>query len=578
MNAAQHTRDDTGWRAVLAEMLAGTRDAALRFPVTVVLILLMALDASLLIEDADFLGGGGTDFVLPFLAGALASLAASLFGEARGLDLWARHSSAVIAGLIGFGLLWLDFTAQTLEWALIPGLAGLVLVAAHLGRGTAEAFWLFDAQLAFASLLAALALLLFAGGISAILASLTYLFGVPVPNSLYAHVWAISGLFGAPLFGLGQIPKDFEAEPDATAAGFMERGMRALGDFVAAPLLIVYAAILHLYAVKIVATGAVPQGQIGWLVLAFGFCVFGALILINPFFNAARAPTRLVLRAWPTALPVPLILLGYALLLRCRNYGITPERYLLGVFGLTAALLVLLQIPRRTRGDIRVMAALPAIALVLAGFGPQGAVATSIRSQADRFLGLVENRPVEGRSHDEALSALRFLAARRALDRVAPEGFSDWRAETSRYRAIARAYDLDPDRPRSFGSRFFNLNYEQPGAFESAGYDLGVANLALYGSSQRRESVTLPSGRTLDLTLERDAIVVGLGDTTARFVLGGGLLTDLVRSGGGNAPRLELSAGARRIAIVPTFLHGVLEPEPRLDNITGTLLLRSEDW
>jgi len=567
----------SGWRAVLAEMVSGAREAVSRFPVTVILLLLMALDASFLIEGDGLFSGGGSDFVLPFLAGALASLAASLFSEARKLDRWVYHSGAVLAALLGFGLVRLDLTAQTLVWALLPALGGLVFVAPFLGGGGSRAFWLFGVRLAFAVVLAGLALLLFAGGISAILASLTYLFDIPVPESLYAHVWTISGLFGAPLFGLGQIPHEFHSEPDATATGFMERGMRALGDFVAAPLLIVYAAILHLYAIKIVATGAVPKGQIGWLVLAFGFCVFGALILINPFLSAARAPTRLVLRFWPVALPVPLVLLGYALFLRIGQYGVTPDRYLLALFGLVAAVLVVLQLFPRTRGDIRIMAALPVFAVILASFGPQGAVATSIRSQADRFLAIVRHQPVEGRRHDEALSALLYLTNRKALARVAPPGFSDWDAEGGPYRAVAKAYGLNPNR-RPFGDGLFSVSFAQPEAFATTGYDIGVANMALHRASEEPVTVRLPSGESLQLSLTEGGLTAATGQEEVRFEIDEERLRAIARSGVTGAPRLVLTSGGRSIALIPTFLHGRLEPEPRLDNFTGTLLLRSRDW
>src|SRR5690606_29118830 len=163
-------------------------------------------------------------------------------------------------------------------------------------------------------------------------------------------------------------------------------------------------------------------GQIGWLVLVYGFCLFGALLVVNPFFDRARAPTRLFLRFWPFFLPIPLVLLFYALFLRVSEFGITPERYLLGLFGVVTAIVLVLQIFPRLKGDIRAIAALPAIALLLGGFGPQGAIGVSLSSQAGRFLAIVKNPPVEGRRHGEALAALSFLAGQEALARVVPEG------------------------------------------------------------------------------------------------------------------------------------------------------------
>lgn len=572
-------RKATGWRAVALEMVEGTREAVIRLPVTALFLLLMALNASFLIEDRGLFSiGGETDFVVPFLAAALASLAVSLFSEARDADPWVRHCGSIIAGVAAFCLMWLHNATDTLRWTFAAALVGLVIVAPYLARGTGSALWLFAVRLAFAIVLAGLALFLFAGGISAIFASLTYLFGIEVPNNLYLHVWAITGLLAAPLFGLGQIPREFVSEPDATAAGFMERGMRALGDFVAAPLLIVYALILHIYALKILVTGEVPQGQIGWLVLAFGFCVFGSLIVIHPFLKAARAPTRLLLRLWPFMLPVPLILLFYALALRIGQYGVTPERFLLGLFGVVAAILLVLQIFPRTRGDIRYMTALPVIALALASFGPQGGVATALRSQSARFLAIVNNPPVEGSRHDEALSALRYLAGENAARRVAPQNFDENKRDGGDYRAVALAWGLDPDRPRFDNDGYFSLNYPQSSALEVGAFDLVVPNVGIYGGNAQPLTLELPSGAALSIRLEENAVLIAVGGLETRFAISADRIRDLVAKGQNETPGIALESGGRKILLVPSFISGRVQSDPQLTGFNGTFLLRANDW
>ncbi|MCV0409110.1 MAG: DUF4153 domain-containing protein, partial [Rhizobiaceae bacterium] len=294
-----------GFRTVAEDMLAGARGAMLRFPVPSLAFLLLAIEVNLDINDHGLIAG--RDLRLPLAGLACAALAANLGGEARGhRGSWQAQALAAAAGVAGFAALFWDRALNTFEWPLLAGLAGLVLVGPFLGRGNSQAFWMFGVRLTFAVLLAGLALLLVAGGLSAIFASLTYLFGAEIPERAYEHVWATTGLFIAPLFGLGQIPADFDTEPDATAQAFMDRGVRSLGDYVAAPLLLVYAVILHAYALKIVLTGDVPEGQIGWLVLCYGGSVMAALIVIHPFLDTARAPTRFVARIWPLLLPVPL--------------------------------------------------------------------------------------------------------------------------------------------------------------------------------------------------------------------------------------------------------------------------------
>lgn len=575
---AESRQENTGWRAVLADMLVGTREAALRLPVTVAFLLLMALYASLQIESIDVPGLGASDHVMAFLAGALASLAASLFGEARAVRPAPRIAGSAVAGVAAFALMRFDATLHTYEWTFLAALAGLVPVAPFLGRGSGAAFWMFSARLAFAVFLAALTLLLFAGGISAILASLTYLFGIDVPSTLYEHVWAMSGLFAAPLFGLGQIPREFDSEPDVYAAGFMERGMRALGDFVAAPLLVVYALILHLYALKIVFTQEVPQGQIGWLVLAYGFCIFGVLIVISPFLSAARAPTRLLLRLWPFLLPVPLALLAYALVLRVGEYGVTPERFLLGLFGAVTLVVLVLQFAPRLRGDIRLMAALPAFALVLGSFGPQGALSLSLDSQTRRFHDIVADRPVEGKRHDEALSALQFLSAHDALTRVAPPEAGPKPEDENLYRWTAEGWGLDPDLPRVKKPGQLERFAAEPMIFSTDGFDVVATEVWLSTGSENAAPVELPSGRELLLTLELDALLVESGEQTMRFAIEMSRIESLAAASGSETVDLVLEDGTRRIRFIPAYLSADLAETPPFLSLRGILMLRSADW
>src|SRR5690606_26366728 len=114
--------------------------------------------------------------------------------------------------------------------------------------------------------------------------------------------------------------------------------------------------------------------------------VVGSLVVCRPFMRAERAPTGFFLRVWPFILIVPILLLAYALYLRVGAYGITPDRYLVALFALVLVILVVLQQLPASRGDIRFMVFVPCVALLLASFGPQGANAVSLRSQAARFL------------------------------------------------------------------------------------------------------------------------------------------------------------------------------------------------
>lgn len=582
MALANSGASELGWRAVFLEMLTGTRAAIQRFPVAVLFLLAAAVQANLTLADIHLFGT--TDgqpaelnvyMVVALVAGAAVSLAVALSGEARNRPSTMTEIAALVAGAGACAVVALPDRTLALEWALVLGLFALVPVAPFIGRGDGASFWMFSVRTAFAVLLGVLALVLFAGGISAILASLSQLFGLTVPDDLYGHVWLFTSLFAAPLFGLGQLPERFDEEPDVAVRGFMDQGMRALGDFVAAPLLIVYAVILHLYVAKILITGAVPEGQIGWLVMTYGFCVFGVLILVNPFFDRARAPTRAFLRLWPFMLPIPVALLFYALALRIGAFGLTPERVLLALFGSVTVLLLILQLFPRLRGDIRFIAALPAAALVLGSFGPWGAVALSIGSQSERFLAIVGSPPVEGQRHEEALGALRFLSARNALAQVVPESSTTPNGGWD-YRSMANAWGLDPDL-RLLDGRFMSFSRNAPMAIATAGYDVLIQNVHVFRAAQEATTVRLPSGRALDFTLEEGVLTVVTGNLQVRFPL-----DDVLERFGHAAPddplRFTLSEGDREILFVPISLHGDLRDDPRMEVLHGDLLLRARDW
>ncbi|MGN6465841.1 MAG: DUF4153 domain-containing protein [Rhizobiaceae bacterium] len=572
-----------GWRAVAAEMVEGARDAVSRFPVTALALLALAIDVNLLITDFKGFWGGDDDLVLPLFAAASASLTASIALEARKASPFLRHLAALLAAAVAFALGWWDRWSDLEPWSYVAALTCLMLVSPALGGRSGEASWLFMVRFAFAVLVSLLALFLFAGGISAILASLTYLFGVAVPHRAYEHVWAATGLLAAPLFGLGRSPVDLDAEPGVDARKFMALGMTALGDYVAAPLILVYAVVLHAYALKIIVTGDVPRGQIGWLVLAFGLSIFTALIIIHPFLSAARAPTRLFLRLWPFVLPVPLVLLFHALWLRIGDYGLTPERYLLGLFAVMTAILLVLQSAKRTRGDIRFLAALPTVALLLASFGPQGSVGTSIRSQEARFQRAIAVKPIDEARNRQALSSLGFLQSHHAVARVAPASVATVDAEgkpkeaNALYNEVADAYGLARNSYYGPDSRYFSRAFGTM-AVPVGGFDIIVPNVRIFGKLPKEPTVTLPGGTKLSLALEAGEIAVTKGTETTPFKFDAAAFRALVSSQDTIFHPLELSDGRRMILVLPEHADGNLNPKFELHSLAGTLLLRKADW
>ncbi len=568
-----------GWRSVGADMLAGTQHAIARFPVAALVLLVMAVQANAAVggwawAERLFEANG-----LPLATSAMAALAIALTCESHDIAPALRHAASLLAAAAIYAIGHFDTAVHLYEWTFLAAIAGFVLVGPFIARGTSDGFWMFVVAVMFAGLLALFALLLIAGGLSAIVASFSYLFGIEVPESLYGHVWMTTGLLAAPLFGIGQLPRTFDQTITEAAPRHVEASLRTLGEFVAAPMILIYAALLHVYAAKIIVSGEWPEGQVGWLVLTFGFCLFAALMVLHPFLRASRPPMRTLIRIWRFILPVPVGLLFLAAYQRIAAYGITPERYLLVLFGLVTLIVVVLQLWSRFRGDIRPMAALPVLALLIASFGPFGAIQTSISSQSHRFERLLGN---DGRVADsqqaEASSILRFLETHHGLDVVALDeaDFSDADADgASPIEQVASAYGVDLQAGfRVDGPNFSRAMPESP-AIDASGFDVVIPSLAI--GTNASQPISMPGGAEISIELEGSAILVHRGETTVRFALSTDQRAVWADGGERGGERVDLSSGTKRLALVASHVHGRRDG-PTVDSVVATVLLNQADW
>jgi hypothetical protein len=388
--------------SALARRLSDWRRAMVlgvgRFPVS-----LVALTVFMVLANLDIAEIYDIDEEMLFRAAALSGGAATiaaavvLFGERRGIALPLRHTASLAAALIVASAMWFWKPLGVAPPALLVACLVAMPLAPYVGVGHAG-FWTFVWRLVFAATLALVAVIVFCAGLSAILLSLDYLFEIAVDDSIYGHVWLIGLGFVGPAFALALIPT---AVPDRDAperGNFLVASLLILCDFVAVPLVVVYALILHAYALKIIVSGEVPRNQLGWMVVSFGLATLTLRMIAHPLRVIGRPPTRLFLLVWPYLLLVPLALLGFAAWERIAAYGLTPERYLLALFALLLALVLVTQIDRRWRDDIRLIPALGMAALLFASVGPWGMIQSSAMWQAAR---VVESLRVAGALDDE---------------------------------------------------------------------------------------------------------------------------------------------------------------------------------
>jgi len=179
---------------------------------------------------------------------------------------------------------------------------------------------------------------IFLMGVLAIRFAMNSLFGIDMKWLTEELILPIGLGFLAPLYWMSTIPavnEDYQELHDNP--GFISKAVAFLGTWLLAPLVLIYAAILLAYGVKIILAGTLPKGEIAELTIPF--LLIGTLtwlVLAPPFVgNKWLARTFQKLWFW---LSVPVtILLGIAIIERVRAYGLTIERILL-VLGVIWAL------------------------------------------------------------------------------------------------------------------------------------------------------------------------------------------------------------------------------------------------
>jgi len=255
---------------------------------------------------------------------------------------------------------------------LFGGLLPVLMIAAYLRRGVAQgAIWLFNLRLGLAALLAFVVALLFAAGLSAIAEALRILFGAQI-GDFHEHVWFTAISLVAPLYGLSLMPRDLDEEVDVAhqRGSLLDRGISVLVNYVAVPVIVIYAVILHAYAVKIVIDGELPKGQIATIVSIFAVGGTGVWLIAWPWRDLGTRLLRLFMRL-------------------LADYGVTPERYGIALVAIWVAALAIYLAVRRNHADMRAILGAAAVLLLIGSFGPMGANGLTGASQVSRLQALL---------------------------------------------------------------------------------------------------------------------------------------------------------------------------------------------
>lgn len=177
------------------------------------------------------------------------------------------------------------------------------------------------------------------GLFGAILYSTTYIFGLE--GEWISHVWTYALI----LFETFAVPVLFLMMADRwREAGYeSSRILEILLNYIVAPALLIYTAILYLYMAKILVTWSLPEGGVAYLV--FGFTLFALAVKAMQFLLQKRLYDWFFDRFSLISLPTQ-VLFWVGAIRRTSEYGLTAPRIYLLVCGGLMTLCVLLFLSR----------------------------------------------------------------------------------------------------------------------------------------------------------------------------------------------------------------------------------------
>lgn len=371
-------------RFQLEYLMRVLRETGTRFPLSV---LCCAFAVFLGVEEAhnfDLFSDDVNARLSLFLANGLALFTAlRLFAESHRLDrvkTWALQVFGIVL-VLAVSVLPSHFSAGHLFFGAALSLS--MLFAPYAGRRTTDdSIWYFNYANGIALAIAGISTGVFCAGLSAILGSFDYLFGMDVPGRLYGDIWIFGGFFFGPVAFMFQIPRQFDydrAEID------IPKGIFFIANYLVVPLLLIYTFILYVYFAKIVAQWELPKGNLAYMVTGFGALGIAARLAVFPMRENGTVLLQQFYKYFFLLLVIPVILLAIGLYTRISQYGVTEERYAIGVCLVWLAGLAAWCILRPGKAQLKQVPMVLAALMLLASYGPWSAEPVATSSQVARL-------------------------------------------------------------------------------------------------------------------------------------------------------------------------------------------------
>ena len=180
--------------------------------------------------------------------------------------------------------------------------------------------------------------LLVFGLVAAILFTITTLFNIEFSDSFYSHIYMSLGIFTQPLFFLVFQKRQVKSEMT------LNRIFDILVNFVLAPALMIFTALLYAYIVQIIFEGVLPKGMLANITLPY---LLGGLDVYALRSICAKARWETFFKFYPYLAIVSIVLLWLAIDRRISAYAWTePRIYLVALATAITIAYAILTVPR----------------------------------------------------------------------------------------------------------------------------------------------------------------------------------------------------------------------------------------
>ncbi len=369
-------------------------DTFARFPLSVTCCAGAAILSILAAHDIKPLSDDDMLRALLFLGYALVFFTASrLYSEGRQLPR-AREAAIMFAGgivLLALALIPDRFSAMHVFIGAALGLS--MLFAPYLGRNSTEdSVWYFNYLNGVSLAIAGLSTFILCLGLSAIIGSMDYLlYDMKLSGKIYGDIWIFGGTFFGPVMFMHQISRQFDFEKNECA---IPAGIYFIANYLVVPLILIYMWVLYVYFIKIAVQWELPKGNLAYMVTGFGSLGAAARLAVFPMRDYGTKLLQQFYKYFYYILIVPILLLAIGLYTRLSQYGVTEDRYAIGVCLTWLTALTIWNLSRPRAAHIKHVPMALCLLFLFASVGPWGAVHVSTRSQLARLEGMLREAGV----------------------------------------------------------------------------------------------------------------------------------------------------------------------------------------